>query len=194
MVLPGRVRTEAGGDGESVRDFSQEADEQIYVYIRGKVGVALLVAGHDVNAREEHDNRGERRHKTPLSAAVDGNEPLAVRLLLRRGANPDLADGDGDRFPLHWAAANGHKECIQVLVSFDADTRVQDKKGRTPLTIAVQRGMRGIVELAVGIDHGVKGNYEGPAGRKRKDGCMVERKILEQKEGVKFAEDEVQLS
>ena len=42
----------------------------------------LLDAGHDVNAREEHDDRGERRHKTPLSAAVDGNEPLAVRLLL----------------------------------------------------------------------------------------------------------------
>ena len=31
-------------DGETAGDFYQEADEQIYVYIRGKVGVALLVA------------------------------------------------------------------------------------------------------------------------------------------------------
>ena len=31
-------------DGEPAGDFYQEADEQIYVYIRGKVGVALLVA------------------------------------------------------------------------------------------------------------------------------------------------------
>ena len=72
----------------------------------------LLDAGHDVNAMCEDPGW---RHKTPLSAAVDGNEPLAVRLLLRRGANPDLRDGDGDRYPLHWASSFGdHDECAEA--------------------------------------------------------------------------------
>ena len=97
----------------------------------------LLDAGHDVNAREEHDNRGEKRHKTPLSAAVDGNEPLAVRLLLRRGANPDLQDGDGDRYPLHWASAFGdHDECAELLVQAGASLDARDKDGHTPLEFA----------------------------------------------------------
>lgn len=97
----------------------------------------LLDAGHDVNAREEHENRGECRHKTPLSAAVDGNEPLAVRLLLRRGANPDLQDGDGDRYPLHWASAFGdHDECCELLVQAGASLDARDKKGHTALEFA----------------------------------------------------------
>ena len=54
----------------------------------------LLKQGHDVNAWCEEVGW---KHKSPLSAAVEGNEPLAVRLLLRKGANPNLQDGDSDR-------------------------------------------------------------------------------------------------
>ena len=72
-------------------------------------------------------------------AAKSGNVDEVSRLC--GTGNPNARDPDGDRFPLHWAAANGHKECIQVLVSFDADTRVQDKKGRTPLKLAHENGL-----------------------------------------------------
>jgi len=94
----------------------------------------LLEAGHDVNAM--CDDPGWR-HKTPLSAAVDGNEPLAVRLLLRRGANPDLQDGDGDRYPLHWASAFGdHDECAELLLQAGASLEARDANGLTPLEFA----------------------------------------------------------
>ena len=97
----------------------------------------LLEAGHDINAREQHENRGECRHKTPLSAAVDGNEPLAVRLLLRKGADPNLSDGDGDRSPLHWASAFGdYDECAELLVLAGASLDARDKYGHTPLEFA----------------------------------------------------------
>ena len=101
----------------------------------------LLDAGHDINAMCEDPGW---RHKTPLSAAVDGNEPLAVRLLLRRGANPNLQDGDGDRYPLHWAAAFGdHEECAQLLVHAGAALEARDAQGRSPLEFARQPSLRG---------------------------------------------------
>ena len=93
----------------------------------------LLDAGHDINAFDE----SAWRQKTPLSAAVDGNEPLAVRLLLRRGANPNLRDGDGDRYPLHWASAFGdHDECAELLVQAGAVLDARDVQGLTPLEFA----------------------------------------------------------
>jgi len=94
----------------------------------------LLEAGHDINAM--CDDPGWR-HKTPLAAAVDGNEPLAVRLLLRRGANPNIRDGDGDRYPLHWASTFGdHDECAQLLVQAGASLDAHDANGHTPLEFA----------------------------------------------------------
>ena len=94
----------------------------------------LLSSGHDVNAW--CDEAGWK-HKTPLSAAVEGNEPLAVRLLLRKGANPDLQDGDGDRYPLHWASAFGdHDECAELLVQAGASLDARDARGHTPLEYA----------------------------------------------------------
>ena len=103
----------------------------------------LLDAGHDVNALCD-DKSVDARCRSVLSAAVDGNEPLAVRLLLRRGANPNLRDGDGDRYPLHWASAYGdHDECAELLVQAGAALEAYDARGHTPLEFA--RGADGSV-------------------------------------------------
>ena len=100
---------------------------------------------HDVN--ERCDDRGWR-NKTVLSAAVDGNAPLAVRLLLRRGANPNLQDGDGDRYPLHWASAFGdHAECAELLVQAGAQKDLPDKDGWTPLHAAADNGEEAVAQL-----------------------------------------------
>eukprot|EP00966_Prymnesium_polylepis_P096087 2226427-Prymnesium_polylepis.1 len=69
----------------------------------GDVGRLKLLLEHGCDINALCDDPGWR-HKSPLSSAVDGNEPLAVRFLLQRGADPNLRDGDGDRYPLHWAA------------------------------------------------------------------------------------------
>ncbi|KAL1519019.1 hypothetical protein AB1Y20_003287 [Prymnesium parvum] len=94
----------------------------------------LLRHGCDINA--QCDAPGWRK-KTPLSSAVDGNEPLAVRFLLQRGADPNLQDGDGDRYPLHWCAAFGdHAECAQLLLQAGARLDVVDASGATPREFA----------------------------------------------------------
>ena len=74
----------------------------------------LLRAGCDVNALCPHSGW---REKSVLSAAVDGNSPLAVRFLLAHNADPNQQDGDGDRYPLHWAAAFGDFDvCAELLL------------------------------------------------------------------------------
>jgi hypothetical protein len=72
----------------------------------------LLDAKCDVNAQCPDPGW---RQKSALSAAVDGNEPAAVRFLLQRGADPNRRDGDRDRYPLHWAAAFGDHHQVRCL-------------------------------------------------------------------------------
>ena len=98
----------------------------------------LLEHGCDINAQCEDPGW---RHKSPLSSAVDGNEPLAVRFLLQRGADPNLRDGDGDRYPLHWAAAFGdYEESAELLLQVGASLDVRDANGLTPLEFARRAG------------------------------------------------------
>ena len=99
----------------------------------------LLDARGDVNSQCSEPGW---RQKSVLSAAVDGNEPAAVRLLLRRGADPNRQDGDGDRWPLHWASAFGDfDECAELLLQVGARTDVRDAQGRTPYEFATSAGV-----------------------------------------------------
>ena len=74
----------------------------------------LLDAGCDIDAPCPDPGW---RGKSALAAAVDGGEPAAVRFLLQRGADPNRADADGDRYPLHWASAFGDQhQCAELLL------------------------------------------------------------------------------
>ena len=54
-----------------------------------------------------------------------------LELLLKAGANPNLSN-DKMQYPMHFAAFNNHKECVKILLKYDASTYVLDRKGRTP--------------------------------------------------------------
>lgn len=68
----------------------------------------LVASGADVNRRA-----GNRR-RTPLIAAAAAGQKGSVEILLRLGARPEVADGEG-KTALDWARANGHTNLVELL-------------------------------------------------------------------------------
>jgi ankyrin repeat protein len=76
-------------------------------------------------AVDERDNMG----LTPLHwAALQGDE-VAVEVLLKFDANPNLVDRNG-LTALHWAASRGNRSCILQLLEAGADIRAMNKDHR----------------------------------------------------------------
>ena len=90
-------------------------------------------------------SRQKRQHKDPKQV-FEGLEGLSVCCALgyadqvaRRltELNPNKRDLDGDRVPLHWAAARGELQCIQLLLAAGADASLLDAQGNTAAALAL---------------------------------------------------------
>lgn len=53
-------------------------------------------------------------------------------------ATVDLGDARSKQTPLHCAALQGNPECVRLLISYGADAKRVDRKGRTPLMLATK--------------------------------------------------------
>ena len=76
---------------------------------------------------------------TPLQAATSKNQPDAVKALLKLGADPEVADAQGNR-PLHVAAVKGFAEVTRRLCKGKADKQASGQAGATPLHLACRKG------------------------------------------------------
>jgi len=103
---------EAAGDGDSNRVS------------------ALLDGGVDVNAATGSGSYALNR------AAVE-NEVEVMKILLERGANPNVQNSQGDT-PLICATkfAGGKSATVKLLVEAGTDLSIQDDKGKTALDYA----------------------------------------------------------
>ena len=91
----------------------------------------LLDYGVDVNGVNTQDGY----YCSPLHNASWGNDPRSVRLLLDRGADPNLGEGIGPT-PLHSASKYGKIEIVRLLIEHGASVKAKDDQGRTPLDVA----------------------------------------------------------
>jgi ankyrin repeat protein len=69
-----------------------------------------------------------------LYAEEKGHESM-VRLLLKKGAEPDFKDTDGWT-PLLYEAENRHEVVMRLLLEKDAEPDSKDTNGRTPISYA----------------------------------------------------------
>lgn len=82
---------------------------------------------------------------TALHGAAQWGHPGIVKLLLDRGADPNVAESGGlAGTALTMAALNGHMDIAQMLVAAKADVNATDYERRTAMHLAIQAGREDI--------------------------------------------------
>ncbi|KAF3185298.1 hypothetical protein TWF788_004617 [Orbilia oligospora] len=81
----------------------------------------------------------------PLWYASEYRQEGVVRLMVDAGVNLERDFGDG-KTPIYFALQHGHKGIVEALVK-KANLQATDKWGRSPLSIAVDKGDRDCIEL-----------------------------------------------
>ncbi|MCG8340363.1 MAG: ankyrin repeat domain-containing protein [Cytophagales bacterium] len=78
-----------------------------------------------------------------------------VRRAISKGVNVnETKDGYG-KTALHWAAENGHRKVVELLLGNGAQVEVTDKASQTPLHLAVEKGHNEVVSLLLDRDAGM---------------------------------------
>ena len=95
----------------------------------------LLNNNAEIDAKGKQTNRGISHESTALHAAVEGGKTHAAKLLLERGANPNIID-TWKKTPLHFAAQKGNVEIVKALLAHKADLTIKDDFGRSLLDSA----------------------------------------------------------
>ncbi|GMH07410.1 hypothetical protein Nepgr_009250 [Nepenthes gracilis] len=103
------------------------------------------------------------RHKqTPLMVAAMRGKISCVQKLLDAGANILMFDSLYGRTCLHYAAYNGHSDCLQAILSVARSSHVavswgyarfvniRDRKGATPLHLAARQRQSDCVHILLG--------------------------------------------
>jgi len=98
--------TEKTKDGEGIWEAAMAGDTATLE--------AEIAAGANLNAVQSGTGQ------TPLLAAVAGDQPETVALLLKHGADPNQRTADKST-ALHWAAILGHAQCAAELIDADVD-------------------------------------------------------------------------
>jgi ankyrin repeat protein len=102
----------AGATAEAVASLRDAA---------GKDDILRLNALIDAHP-ELIDERGGEGVRTALHQAVFGNSEAAVKLLLERGASPNIRCEGDNAYPLHFAVEKNRVPIIHLLVEHGADT------------------------------------------------------------------------
>lgn len=119
---------------------------------RNAIVEALLDHGAKINQRgaETPDQK-----RTALIRAVESDQAGTIKLLLVRGADPLVADLHGWT-AIHYAAKDGHRQSLLVLVAHGVDVNLRIREGAhagaTPLIAAAYTGQARTLEWL--LEHG----------------------------------------
>lgn len=99
--------------------------------------------------------------ETPLHTAARMGQAEAARLLLERGADPNVRDSCRNT-PLHAAAAYKDSELAGMLLAAGADVNARNEDGDTPLSLAERAGATDTAALLRA--HGAKATSAAASG------------------------------
>ncbi|KAE8134500.1 hypothetical protein BDV38DRAFT_255028 [Aspergillus pseudotamarii] len=99
---------------------------------------------HRSNGQASSLNILDARGEFPLYSAAAGGHYDEVKRLLEQGANPSMRTLF-QWTALHWAVGNGHTDIVQLLLDCGADINATSDTGSTPLDMARNDMMKGIL-------------------------------------------------
>uniref|UniRef100_A0A671LG06 Serine/threonine-protein phosphatase 6 regulatory ankyrin repeat subunit A-like n=1 Tax=Sinocyclocheilus anshuiensis TaxID=1608454 RepID=A0A671LG06_9TELE len=110
--------------------------------------------GHDtcveVLLEQELFHKTEGNTFSPLHCAVINDNEGAAEMLIDTLSPAIVNSTDSkNRTPLHAAAFTDHVECLQLLLSHNAQVNCVDAGGKTPLMMAAENGQTNAVEVLV---------------------------------------------
>lgn len=104
--------------------------------------------------------------ETGLHIVTQRRDPVWMRFLLSKGANPNIEDRKGVA-PIEIAAQLGFVEGVEILLDRGADVDVTDAAGETPLIAAVHR--RDVPMVRLLISRGASADRADNSGRTARD-------------------------
>jgi hypothetical protein len=133
--------------GESMSTERPEQPKAVPLYYATRGRFQWLVEGLAATHPEDTGNRGGY-FETPLFKAFCMRNAKLSMSLLRRGADPNVLNGDGASV-LHYASHFGNAEFVLPLLRYKADVDLPNSEGRTPLGVSSAAGQLGVSHLLV---------------------------------------------
>ena len=151
---------QAALDGETARVMSlleagvnvDAADQEghtalMFASFNGHSEIVLALIGEDAQV-----DRRDLLGRTALLYASTGPFPETVKILLEKGAEPNIVDSEEHFSPLMHAAAEGHMDVVKILLDYGADHTLTDVDNDNAESFARQAGHVQVAEFLHSLD------------------------------------------
>ena len=109
-------------------------------------------------------NKGDKYKRTPLAMACRNGHAKIAALLIKHNADLEACDTSGNT-ALHYAAAYGWTECVEVLVRYGANPNPENAWKTTPIDITLKKNHLQVVKELLNICNDINVNTKDDEGR-----------------------------